>query len=144
VEDKPMALLDTGVKAVTDRLPKVISPKTHAIIDYGVVGSFALMGALFWRSSKRAAIASWACAAGEATVAMLTDYPGGVAKVISFETHGKIDAGMSGAVATLPSLLGFGNQKKAIFFRAQGVGMAATTGMTDFESYSRSYRRRAA
>lgn len=139
-----MALVETGVRALSNRLPKVISPKTHAIIDYAVAGSFFLMGGLMWRSSKRAAIASFACGAAETAVAMLTDYPGGVARLISFETHGKIDAGTSGAVAMIPSLLGFSDQKKAIFFRAQGVGMAATTGMTDFESYPRSYRRRAA
>ena len=138
-----MAVVETGVRALSNRLPKIISPKTHAIIDYAVAGSFFLMGGLMWGSSKRAAIASFACGAAEATVAMLTDYPGGLARLISFETHGKIDAGMSGAVAMVPSLLGFSNEKKAIFFRAQGVGMAATTGMTDFESYKRSYRRAA-
>ncbi len=139
-----MALVETGVKALSNRLPKVISPKTHAIIDYAVAGSFFLMGGLMWGSSKRAAIASLACGAGETVIAMLTDYPGGVAPVISFETHGKIDAGTSGAVAMLPTILGFANQKKAFFFRGQGMGIAATTAMTDFESYGRSYRRRAA
>ena len=139
-----MALVETGVRALSNRLPKVISPKTHAIIDYAVAGSFFLMGGLLWGSSKRAAIASFACGAAETAIAMLTDYPGGVAPVISFETHGKIDAGTSGAVAMLPSLLGLSDQKKAIFFRAQGVGIAATTGMPDFQAYSRSHRRRAA
>ncbi len=139
-----MALVETGVKALSNRLPKVISPKTHAIIDYAVAGSFFLMGGLMWRSNKRAAIASCACGAAETAIAMLTDYPGGVVRVISFETHGKIDAGTSGAVAMLPTILGFANQKKAYFFRGQGMGIAATTAMTDFERYGRAYRRRAA
>jgi len=138
-----MALVETGVRALSNRLPKVISPKTHALIDYGVAGGFFLMAGLMWRSSKRAAIASLACGAAETAVILLTDYPGGVAKLISFEAHGRIDAGISGAVAMLPSLLGFSHQKKSAFFRAQGLGMAATTGMTDFEATGQ-YRRRAA
>ena len=97
-----------------------------------------------WGSSKRAAIASFACGATDTAVSMLTDYPGGVAGLISFETHGKIDAGMSGMVAMVPTLLGFHDQKKAIFFRAQGIAIAATTGMTDFQAMDRPRRRRAA
>ena len=136
--------IEAGVRAVSKRLPKVISPKTHAIIDYAVAGSFFLMGGLMWGRSKRAAIASLACGAAETTVAMLTDYRGGVANVISFETHGKIDAATSGMVAMLPMLLAFGDRKEAMFFRAQGMGIAATTGMTDFETYRGGRRRRAA
>ena len=33
-----MALLETGVRELSNRMPKVISPKTHAIIDYAVAG----------------------------------------------------------------------------------------------------------
>jgi hypothetical protein len=133
-----MALVDTSV--ITNRLPKVISPKVHAIIDWSTVGSLALMGALFWKSSKRAAIASWATAAGEATISLLTDYPGGVADVISFPTHGKIDAGTAGAVAMLPTILGFSRETKSLYFRIQGAAIAATTGMTDFEAMQRPHR----
>ncbi len=139
-----MAVVETGVRALSNRLPKVISPKTHAIIDYSTAGSFALMGGLMWGSNKRAAIASWICAAAEVTISLLTDYPGGVADVISFETHGKIDAGMSGLVAMVPTMLAFSDEKKAFFFRGQGLGIAATTGMTDFEAVDRPHRRRRA
>ena len=136
--------LEAGVRAVSKRLPKVISPKTHAIIDYAVAGTFFLMGGLMWGSSKRAAIASLAYGTAETTLALLTDYPGGVADVISFETHGKIDATMSGIVVLTPTLLRFSEGKKTAFFRAQGMGIAVTTGMTDFEPYSTGRRHRAA
>jgi hypothetical protein len=46
-----MPVMETG-------LPKALSPKAHAIIDYSVAAAFFLMGGLMWRSSKRAAIAS--------------------------------------------------------------------------------------
>lgn len=127
-----MALLEAGVKALSNRMPKIISPKTHAIIDYTTAGSFFLMGALLWRNHKRAAISSLACGAAEAVTSLLTDYPGGVTDVISFSTHGKIDAGMAGLVGTIPTLFAFNDEKEAIFFRSQAVAIAAVTGMTDF------------
>jgi hypothetical protein len=74
----------------------------------------------------------------EANTAMITDYPGGVANLISFETHGKIDAGFAGFVGLLPSVLGFSDEKESWFFRAQAMSLAAVTGMTDFEYYEES------
>lgn len=136
-----MAILDTSVKALSNRLPKVISPKTHAIIDYATAGSFFLTGALLWGRHKRAAIGAIVCGAVEANTVMMTDMPGGVYKLISFETHGKIDAAFAGAVAMLPTVLGFGDEKEAWFFRAQGMNIAAVGGMTDFEYYEESGRR---
>jgi hypothetical protein len=137
-----MPLLETGVKALSSCMPKIISPRTHAIIDYATAGSFFLMGALLWRNHKRAAISSFACGAAETATAMLTDYPGGVADVISFPTHGKIDAGMAGLVGTMPALLAFSGEKEAIFFRSQAVAIAAVTGMTEFEASRSGQRRR--
>ena len=137
-----MDIVDTSVKALSHRLPKVIKPKTHAIIDYATAGSFLVMGALLWKRHKRAAIGSIVCGAIEANTAMMTDYPGGVAKIISFETHGKIDAGFAGFVGLLPSLLGFSDEKESWFFRGQAMGLAAVTGMTDFQYYDQDAIRR--
>ena len=53
-----MPILANATKAVTDRMPKVISPGVHAIIDYATAGTFFAMGALFWSRNKRAAVSS--------------------------------------------------------------------------------------
>jgi hypothetical protein len=132
-----MPLVNKAVESVANRLPKIISPKAHAVIDYITVGTFVLMGALFWKNSKRAAIAAWCCGAAEATNALLTDFPGGVTDVISFETHGKIDAAMAGTVATLPNLLGFSGEPEAKHFRMEGAMIGAVTGMTKFRTEDR-------
>ena len=59
-----MPLLQSVVQSVGQKaLPKVISPKAHAIIDYATAGSFFLMAALMWKRHKRAGISSRA--AGE-------------------------------------------------------------------------------
>jgi hypothetical protein len=126
-------LMEKGVNLLSNNLPKVISPKTHAIIDYAVVagGFFAIAGAA-WKRHKSAAVASLICGVAETTVNMLTDYPGGVAKVIDFPTHGKIDAGFAAVVGTMPNLMGFTDEWPAWFFRSHAIAMATVTGMTDF------------
>jgi len=126
-----MALMNTGIKAVTDRMPKVISPRTHAIIDYATAAGFFLGAALFWRNHKRAAIASLACGLAEAGNVMLTDIPGGVTDLIDLPTHLKIDAGLAAGLQTLPTLLGFGSDAPAWFFRAQGMSIGAVAGLTE-------------
>jgi hypothetical protein len=127
-------LMERGVNLLSNNLPKVISPKTHAIIDYAVVaGGFFAVAGIAWKSHKKAAVASLICGVAETTVAMLTDYPGGVGiNAISFPTHGRIDAGFAGAVGTLPNLMGFNDEWPAWFFRSHALAQATVTGLTDF------------
>jgi hypothetical protein len=129
-----MPLLHKGVQMLSNKAPKIISPKTHAIIDYAVVaGGFFLIGGLAWRRHKRAAISSIILGAAEVGVAMITDFPGGVAPLISFPTHLKLDAGLSAVTATMPNLMGFTDQWPSTFFRVHGAAMAAVGGMTQPE-----------
>jgi hypothetical protein len=127
-----MPILDKAVKWSAKRMPKVINPTAHAVIDYAAAATFFGMAALFWKRNRRAAIASLACGATEVLAALLTDYPGGAAKQISFETHGSIDLGLSGLVAGLPDAMRFAGEPESRFFRVQGLAIAALTGLTDF------------
>ena len=127
-----MALTDLATRAVTDRLPKVIKPKTHAVLDYAVAGAMFTLGAFFWKRNKRAAIAAFACGGATLATSLITDYPGGVKPLISFETHGKIDAGMAGFTATAPTFLAFGDEDEAKYFRIAALAETVITGMTDF------------
>ena len=130
--EKPMPLLDQAAKWTTNKMPKVITPKAHAIIDYAMAASFFGMGAFFWRRNKRAAVSALVCGVAETITALCTDYPGGVVKEISYETHGTIDFGLSGMVASLPDMLRFADDPESRFFRLQGLGLATVTGLTDF------------
>jgi hypothetical protein len=129
-------MLETGVKAATVRMPKVISPKAHAIIDYATAASFFVAGALLWGRHRRAAIASIACGVAEVATAMITDYPGGVKPLISFHTHGRVDGGLATVVGSMPLALGFADDVEARWFRTHGVVIAASTGLTDFDQES--------
>ena len=127
-----MPILANAARWATDKMPKVIEPKAHAAIDYAMAASFFGMAAFFWRRNKRAAISSLVCGAAETVTALCTDYPGGVAHQISFETHGAIDFGLCGMVASLPGMLRFSDEPESRFFRIQGIAMATVTGLTDF------------
>ena len=65
---------------------------------------------------------------------MCTDDPGGAANRIGFETHGAIDFGLSGVVASLPDMFRFSDEPESRFFRMQGLALAAVTGLTDFSA----------
>lgn len=129
-----MPLLETGVRAVTGKMPKVITPRFHAIADYAVAGSLLLMGALLWRRNRRAAIAALACGAAEVATAAITDYPGGLSRSISFKTQGRIDAALATAIGSMPIVLDFANDREALAFRVQGIAVAAITGLTDYDA----------
>lgn len=127
-----MPFLDQATRWATNKMPSVIGPKAHAIIDYAMAASFFVMAGFFWNRNKRAALCSLGCGAAETTVALLTRYPGGVADAISFQTHGAIDFGMTGLISSLPDMMHFSDEPESRFFRMQGMSMAAVTGLTDF------------
>jgi hypothetical protein len=137
-----MALWQKGFRAAVGKMPKVIDPTTHAALDYAVAGSFLLMGVLFWKRSKRAAIGSLFC--GGATVAniMLTDYPGGTHPIISYKAHGRIDAGLAGITAAVPRIMRFADEQEARFFEIEALANTAIAGLTDFDYYDRPSPRR--
>ena len=127
-----MPFLDSAAKGITDRLPTVISPKTHAVIDYSTAGTFLAMGGLLWRKNRRAALASLICGGSELLTTLVTDYPGGVSKAISFQLHGRIDAGLAAMAGTIPKFFAFDDTAQARLFGLMAIGIGAVTGLTDF------------
>jgi len=120
----------------TKPLPKAISPGMHAAIDWGTAGTFVVAGTLLWKKNKRAALASFLSGNLIGSLIFLTDCPGGVWKKISFETHGRVDAGVSALVASLPNLLGFSDERESKLFQGMGIGLAAVRSLTNFDEGS--------
>jgi hypothetical protein len=126
-----MALLNSAVSLATKKLPKAVTPKGHAVIDYLTVGAFLVTGALYWRRHKRAALSAFICGGAELALSLITDYPGGVKKVISFPTHCKVDLGLAAMTATMPEFMGFKDDREKRFFLAQSAGITLATNLTD-------------
>jgi hypothetical protein len=129
-----MPFAQTATRVVADRLPKLIGPKGHAVADYSVAGAFLLMSAMYWRNNKRASIAAMLCGGATAIISMLTNYPGGVKRVISYRMHGRIDAGLAGLTAAMPNFLAFPDEDEAKFFRMMALGETVVTGLTDYDA----------
>jgi hypothetical protein len=127
-----MPIMQKGVAAMSNRMPKVISPKAHAIADYITLGGLIVLSAICWKKNKRAAVAALTCAGAEATTTLLTNFPGGVAKVISFPTHGKIDMGLAATCSAMPNFMGFDDEPEAKFFRIMGLNITTIGALTDF------------
>ncbi len=130
-----MPLWQTGLRMAVGKMPKLINPTAHAVIDYAVAGSFLLMGILFWKRNKRAAVGSLFCGGAAVANILFTDYPGGVYKVISYKSHGRIDTGLAGITAAMPRLMSFDSEPEAKFFEAEALSKTAIVGLTDFEYY---------
>lgn len=133
-----MPFLTAATKTIADRLPPVISPRLHAIIDYATAGTFLLSSWAFWKRNRTAAMAAMIAGGSQLLLAAMTDYPGGLVRDMPFRTHGRIDSGLPLFVATLPEFLHFEDTKQARLFQAQAIGMAAAAGLTDFEGTGRS------
>jgi hypothetical protein len=110
----------------------MLSPKAHSIADYVMAGTFFASGGWFWRRSKRAALASIICGAAQLAVGLLTNYPGGVKRVISFRAHRDIDLGLAAMTATMPEFLAFKDEPEKKFFLAQGALITAVGEVTQF------------
>jgi hypothetical protein len=125
--------MNNVAKFATKPLPKLVSPKGHAIADYVTAGAFLLAGALFWRRNKRAALASLVCGGTDLALSLLTNYPGGIADVISFPTHCKVDVGLAAMVAEMPRFMKFEDGKENRFFSLQGAAIVGIANLTDID-----------
>jgi hypothetical protein len=127
-----MPVLNTLVKVAAKPLPRVITPRAHAALDYVIAGSFFATAAWFWRRNKRAALASLVCGGARLAVSLLTDYPGGARKVIRFHTRREIDLGLAAMTATMPEFFAFQDEPQKNFFVLQGVLTTAANELTQF------------
>ncbi len=131
-----MQLVERGIPGI----PRIIGPKTHKLLDYLTIGAFMFAGALFWKNHKRASIGAIVNGGFVLGATLLTDYDGDGRRPLSFETHGDLDVVQAGIAAAIPRVLGFSDEGKAWFFRAQAMNETAVIAMTDFESATRRHR----
>ena len=115
-------------------IPKMISPGAHAVLDYGVASTyFTLWSQLRHRHPTAAGLA---CINGCMVLglALLTNYPGGVFKAISFKTHRTMDWIQAGLAGLGPVLLGFGDEPEASAFYAQAASEVGVIAATDWDA----------
>jgi len=137
-----MPILNKIALTAVKPLPKVIDPKAHAVIDYINAGVLLVGAASFWRRNKRAAIGALVSAGAMVAVNLLTDYPGGIKKTITFHNHRDIDFGLAALTTIMPEILVFDHEPERRLFLVQGVIMSAATQLTRFPRGTRRAERK--
>ena len=132
-----MPLWQKGAKFAARKMPKVINPTTHAVLDYMVAGSFLLKAGLQWKQHRRAGACSLICGAATLANALVTDYPGGAFRKISYKAHARNDSAIAGFAASAPGLLGFSKDKESRFFGGEALAATIIIGLTDYEYYEK-------
>jgi hypothetical protein len=117
-----------------NNMPKLISSRVHAWLDFAVTSYFVTIGAVFARRRQAGpAIAAFVNAGLVAGVSALTDYEGNGKKPISFKLHGSLDALQATTAAIGPLLHGFAREPEAAFFYGQAANELAVIASTDWD-----------
>ncbi len=127
-----MALGTLALHQLEAKLPKVISPETHGIIDYCHAAFFATMAAVCWKSNRRAAVAAASTSALVLVQSLFTDYKWGTKKLIPFSVHGQMDGGFAALSLGIPKTFGFEGTVPATIFHVNAFVEATVVGLTDW------------
>jgi hypothetical protein len=128
----------TQLTEMTRAVPKVIDQRMHAALDYTTAATLLAMGFKLRNQHRRASNFAFMNAATVLMASMLTDYPGGLVRKMSFQTHGMMDVMQASMLALGPALMGFGKDREAQLFYAQAAMEAGVVAATDWESSSSS------
>ena len=122
---------------------KLLKPTPHAVIDYLWAGTMMAAPWLFgFRKNRVATINAVASGGTILALSLLTRYPLGAVKLISFPTHGVIETIAGAATATAPWLMGFSDNRCATWTHvASGLGTFAVVAMTDYQAAERPARK---
>jgi hypothetical protein len=130
-------MVDNALANMTDNLPavpKVISPAAHAVLDYSVAATYLGLAAQLRNRNRAAAGLAAANGAMVLGLALMTDYPGGVFRTLSFKRHRTMDW-MQAALASFgPVLLGFANKPEAAPFYGQAMSEVGVIAATDWDA----------
>lgn len=113
-------------------VPKTISPAKHAMLDYGVAATFLSMGFRFKGRNNAAAALAFINGGMVLGMSMTTDYPGGIWKKISFQTHGVLDMIQAALAGFGPLMFGFAGTGDAKPFYAQAASEVGVIASTDW------------
>lgn len=115
-------------------IPKAIGPAQHAALDYGVATTFFVVGAKLANTHRRASMLAFINGAVVLGMSLLTNYPGGVWKRISFPTHGALDVAQAALAGLGPVVLGFARDPQANFFYGQAASEIGVIAATDWHA----------
>src|SRR3954464_10033595 len=117
-----------------DGVPKVIGPGQHAVLDYGVAATFFAIGASMMGRHRSAATLAFVNGAMVLGMSLMTDYPGGIWRKISFPMHGALDMVQAAVAGLGPVVMGFANDPEARAFYGQALSEVGVIAATDWHA----------
>jgi hypothetical protein len=125
----------TDMDNATNRMmPAVISPAQHAMLDYGVAATFFGVGAALWGRHRPAASLAFLNGAMVLGMSLVTNYPGGVYRTLSFKTHRTGDIVQAALAGFGPALFGFSDDPEATYFYGQALSEVGVIAATDWNA----------
>lgn|SRR5688572_16181595 len=120
------------VQPLTSHSGGTISPAQHAVLDYGVAATFFGLAVSLAKSHRKASMLAAINGAMVLGMSLLTDYPGGLFRKISFKGHRTGDIVQAGLAGLGPVLFGFARDPEAKYFYGQALSEAGVIAATDW------------
>jgi hypothetical protein len=115
-------------------LSKTISPAQHAVLDYGVAAAFLAFGVANASRHRAASALAFVNGAMVLGMSLMTDYPGGIMRAISFRGHRTGDIIQAMLAGLGPILFGFADDLEAKYFYGQAMSEAGVIAATDWDA----------
>jgi hypothetical protein len=128
--------MDLTEQRSTAHLPTVITPAQHAVLDYAVATTFFSIGTALIGSHRRAAMLAFVNGAMVLGMSLVTDYPGGVYRTLSFRGHRTGDIVQAAIAGLGPIVMGFAADPEAKYFYGQAVSEVGVIAATDWDGVS--------
>jgi len=112
----------------------VISPAQHAVLDYGVAATFFAVCLSFAQKHRAAATLAFLNGGMVLGMSLLTNYPGGLYRTLSFKTHRTGDVFQAILAGIGPALFGFAKDPEAKYFYGQALSEAGVIAATDWDA----------
>jgi hypothetical protein len=115
-------------------LTRSISPAEHAVLDYGVAGAYFSYGRSMLGRHRRASVLAFINGAMVLGLSLLTNYPGGVFRRLSFRDHRTGDMVQAAVAGLGPLVLGFARDEEAHYFYGQALSEVGVIAATDWDA----------
>ena len=116
----------------SETVPKILDARGHAVMDYVTAGTFLTLGFVFRQRNPRASALAFIHGGSVLLTSMMTDYPGGIWRTLSFQTHRTLDIMGAGLMAVGPVMLGFADEPEAQAFHGQALLEGGVIAATDW------------
>lgn len=114
----------------------------HAVADYSAAAGLACLGVYLRDRNPALSMFAFFNAALVVMTSLLTRYPGGLFPVMSFKTHGMMDAAQGTMLAAGPAMLGYADDPDAKLFYGQAALEMGVVAATDWDARAATPRER--